>query len=124
MENNLICRNIICMDEDKEKGKYLFHFIKYDFLEQCFLEFLCEILEILLYILLPDEDFQCKPLRYVLREIFANCVVLPLFTMLSDPDYINQAIIWLVNNNFKFLIIFKSVFFSVYMMLLCQVKFF
>lgn len=61
------------------------------------LEFLCEIVEILLYILLPDEDFQCKPLRYVLREIFANCVILPLFNLVSDPDYINQVIIWLVS---------------------------
>ncbi|KAJ3654689.1 hypothetical protein Zmor_013862 [Zophobas morio] len=77
MESNLVCRDIVSMDVAKEK------------------EFLCEIVEILLYILLPDEDFQCKPLRYVLRELFANCVVQPLFTMLSDPDYINQAIIWL-----------------------------
>lgn len=60
-------------------------------------EFLCEIVEILLYILLPDEDFQCKPLRFVLREIFVNCVILPLFNLISDPDYINQVIIWLVS---------------------------
>jgi sorting nexin-13 len=77
MENNLVCRDVVSMDVAKEK------------------DFLSEIVEILLYILLPDEDFQCKPLRYVLREIFSNCVVQPLFTMLSDPDYINQAIIWL-----------------------------
>ncbi|EFA04766.2 sorting nexin-13 [Tribolium castaneum] len=77
MENYLVCRDVVSMDVAKEK------------------EFLCEIIEILLYILLPDEDFHCKPLRYVLREIFANCVIQPLFAMLSDPDYINQAIIWL-----------------------------
>ncbi|KAJ8952481.1 hypothetical protein NQ318_003276 [Aromia moschata] len=58
-------------------------------------EFLSELVEVLLYILLPHEDFQCKPLRFVLREIFANYVILPLFDLISDPDYINQTIIWL-----------------------------
>ncbi|XP_023020353.2 sorting nexin-13 [Leptinotarsa decemlineata] len=77
MENNLMCRDLICRNLESEK------------------EFLCELVEILLYILLPDEDFQCKPLRYVLREMFVNCVILPLFNLVSDPDYINQAIIWL-----------------------------
>ncbi|KAJ8917534.1 hypothetical protein NQ315_005583 [Exocentrus adspersus] len=77
MENNLICRDSICRNVENEK------------------EFLSEIVEILLYILLPDEDFQCKPLRFVLREIFVNGVILPLFNMISDPDYINQVIIWL-----------------------------
>lgn len=57
-------------------------------------------MEILLYILLPDEDFQCKPLRFILREIFVNCVILPLFNLISDPDYINQVIIWLVSGIF------------------------
>ncbi|KAG5894046.1 hypothetical protein JTB14_037890 [Gonioctena quinquepunctata] len=77
MENNRVCRDAICRNLESEK------------------EFLCELVEILLYILLPEEDFQCKPLRYVLREIFVNCVILPLFNLVSDPDYINQAIIWL-----------------------------
>ncbi|XP_017768744.1 PREDICTED: sorting nexin-13-like isoform X2 [Nicrophorus vespilloides] len=77
MENNAVCRDLICTDDEKEK------------------EFLSELVELLLYILLPDKDFQCKPLRFILRELFSNCVILPLFSMLSDPDYINQAILWL-----------------------------
>ncbi|XP_018577466.1 sorting nexin-13 isoform X2 [Anoplophora glabripennis] len=77
MENNLVCRDCICQSTENEK------------------EFLCEIVEILLYILLPDEDFQCRPLRFLLREIFVNCVILPLFNLIADPDYINQVIIWL-----------------------------
>ncbi|XP_022907033.2 sorting nexin-13-like [Onthophagus taurus] len=77
MEKNLVCRDSISINIDKEK------------------EFLCELMEILLYILLPDDDFQCKPIRFIIREIFANCVVYPVFTMISDPDYINQAIVWL-----------------------------
>nr|CAH7757697.1 unnamed protein product [Callosobruchus chinensis] len=77
MENNKLCRDVVCRNVSSEK------------------EFLSELMEVLLYILLPDEDFQCKPLRFVLREIWANCVILPLFNLVSDPDYINQAIIWL-----------------------------
>ncbi|KAJ8976214.1 hypothetical protein NQ317_008095 [Molorchus minor] len=77
MENNLVCREFVCRNFENEK------------------EFLSELIEVLLYILLPDEDFQCKPLRFVLREMFANCVILPLFNLISDPDYINQTIIWL-----------------------------
>jgi sorting nexin-13 len=103
MENNLVCRDVVSMDVAKEKGTYNFHLIQFSFIPNL-ADFLSEIVEILLYILLPDEDFQCKPLRYVLREIFSNCVVQPLFTMLSDPDYINQAIIWLVSLDFFFAI--------------------
>lgn len=32
----------------------------------------------------------------------ANSVILPLFVMLSDPDFINQAVIWLVTTLFFF----------------------
>ncbi|XP_028146274.2 sorting nexin-13 isoform X1 [Diabrotica virgifera virgifera] len=77
MEKDTVSRDSLCRNLDIEK------------------EFLCELTEIILYILLPDEDFQCKPLRYVLREIFVNGVILPLFNLIADPDYINQAMIWL-----------------------------
>ncbi|KAH1004594.1 sorting nexin-13 isoform X1 [Dendroctonus ponderosae] len=81
MEKNLISRLVVCTDVAKEK------------------EFLCEIMEVLLYILLPDEDFQCKPLRYLLRDIFSNGVILPLFNLVADPDYINQAMLWICLRN-------------------------
>lgn len=61
-----------------------------------FTEFLSELTEILLYLLLPDEDFQCKPVRYVLRELLASCIIRPLLNLISDPDYINQVVTWLV----------------------------
>lgn len=77
MENNVVCRDLLCMDIRFEK------------------DFLSELVELLLYILLPDEDFCCKPLRFILREIFSNCVLLPLISMISDPDYINQVIVWI-----------------------------
>lgn len=95
MEDNKICRDAVCTDIANEKGTNKiteFFYRYYNF----FSEFLSELVELLLYILLPDEDFQCRPLRFILRELMANSVILPLFIMLSDPDFINQAIIWLV----------------------------
>ncbi|XP_012252806.2 sorting nexin-13-like isoform X1 [Athalia rosae] len=77
MENNLICRDLVCTDESQE------------------LVFLSEISEILLFLLLPKEDFDCLSVRIILRELLVNVVMKPMLNLLSDPDYINQACIWL-----------------------------
>lgn len=97
MENKTVCRDSVCRNAEIQKGTSfnIVHTLISTNFEIS--DFVCEVIEILLYILLPEEDFQCKALRYVLREIFTNCVILPLFSLLSDPDYINQAIIWLVS---------------------------
>ncbi|KAL1512447.1 hypothetical protein ABEB36_002038 [Hypothenemus hampei] len=75
VEKNELCREGTCTNTTNEK------------------EFLLEMMEVMLYVLLPDEDFQCKPLRFVLRDIFCNAVILPLFDLITDPDYINQVMI-------------------------------
>ncbi|XP_076638982.1 sorting nexin-13 isoform X1 [Colletes latitarsis] len=77
MENNLICRDLVCSNTMQE------------------LEFLGEISEILLYLVLPKEDFDCLTVRFILRELLVNIVIRPLLDLFSDPDYINQACIWL-----------------------------
>ncbi|XP_012528442.2 sorting nexin-13 isoform X1 [Monomorium pharaonis] len=77
MENNLICRDLVCMNDTQE------------------LEFLGEISEILLYLVLPKADFDCLTVRFVLRELLVNVIIRPLLDLFSDPDYINQACIWL-----------------------------
>lgn len=61
------------------------------------LEFLGEISEILLYLVLPKEDFDCLTVRFILRELLVNVIIRPLLDLFSDPDYINQACIWLVS---------------------------
>lgn len=38
-----------------------------------------------------------KTLRVVLQEVLACGVLLPLINQLSDPDYINQFVIWMVS---------------------------
>jgi len=62
-------------------------------------EYLQDVSEVLLFLLLPVDDFHCKPLRFLLRELLVSTVALPLFGLISDPDYINQIIIWLVSSD-------------------------
>nr|CAD7577198.1 unnamed protein product [Timema californicum] len=77
MEDNLLCRDLVCTEIDNGR------------------QYMQDLGEILLYLLLPVEDFHCKPLRFLLRELLVSVVVLPLFGLFSDPDYLNQIIIWL-----------------------------
>ncbi len=59
--------------------------------------YLQHIAEAVLYKLFPESDFNCKPLRFLVREILTEVILLPLLSMVSDPDYVNQTILWLVS---------------------------
>uniref|UniRef100_A0A8C3J1H4 Sorting nexin 13 n=1 Tax=Calidris pygmaea TaxID=425635 RepID=A0A8C3J1H4_9CHAR len=61
--------------------------------------FLRDLCEVLLYILLPPGDFQNKIMRYFVREILSRGILLPLINQLSDPDYINQYVIWMIRDS-------------------------
>ncbi|XP_068670390.1 sorting nexin-13-like isoform X2 [Montipora foliosa] len=76
-----ICREQICLSEGKEK------------------DYLSDISEVLLYLLLPPEDFHNKPFRYFFREMIATCVLFPMVSMICDADYINQTIAWLCEDS-------------------------
>ena len=58
-----------------------------------------DVSEILLYIVLPETDFHCKPLVYLLRETMVQGIFLPTFRLYSNPDYLNQYICWLISDN-------------------------
>uniref|UniRef100_A0A1B6BYU1 Sorting nexin-13 n=1 Tax=Clastoptera arizonana TaxID=38151 RepID=A0A1B6BYU1_9HEMI len=77
MEENQLCRDHICLDSKNEKV------------------FLQEISQIILFLLTPEEDFHCSSVRFFIRELLVNSIFLPLVNLFSDPDYINQIIIWL-----------------------------
>ncbi|XP_077347397.1 sorting nexin-13 isoform X4 [Lithobates pipiens] len=77
----LVCRDLICTSSKDEEG---------------FLKDLCEVL---LYLLLPPGDFQNKIMRYFVREILSRGIILPLINLISDPDYINQYIIWMIRDS-------------------------
>eukprot|EP00111_Clytia_hemisphaerica_P023389 TCONS_00068881-protein len=72
-----VTRRTICLDGEGEQ------------------QYLQDISEVLLYLLLPAEDFQNKTVRFFLREIIATSVLLPTVNMICDPDYVNQTISWL-----------------------------
>ncbi|GFR95029.1 sorting nexin-13 [Elysia marginata] len=76
MENDM-CRDLVCTDPDVER------------------QYLQDLSEVLLFLLLPPEDFHNKPFRYIVREVLVNGIFLPTVDLLSDPDYINQYIAWL-----------------------------
>ncbi len=59
------------------------------------LNYLQSISDILLFLLLPEEDFIAIPLRSLAREILVNTVLKPTLDLLSDPDFINQTLVWL-----------------------------
>ncbi|KAJ6666576.1 hypothetical protein lerEdw1_020299 [Lerista edwardsae] len=76
-----ICRDLVCTSPKDEEG------------------FLRDLCEVLLNLLLPPGDFQNKIMRYFVREILAQGILLPLINQLSDPDYINQYVIWMIRDS-------------------------
>uniref|UniRef100_A0A8D8TS08 Sorting nexin-13 n=1 Tax=Cacopsylla melanoneura TaxID=428564 RepID=A0A8D8TS08_9HEMI len=80
LERNAQCRDQICMDCNQEKY-YLQH-----------------LAEVVLYLVVPSEEFHCLVLRYLLRDILVNTVLVPIINLLSDPDYVNLTILWLCDD--------------------------
>ncbi|KAI1902512.1 hypothetical protein AGOR_G00045520 [Albula goreensis] len=76
-----ICRDVICTSAREEES------------------FLRDLCEVLLYLLLPPGDFHNKNMRYFVREVLARGVLQPLISQLSDPDYINQLVIWMLRES-------------------------
>lgn len=60
-------------------------------------EWLRDVCEAFLYHVIPESDFKCQTIRILIREIIASKILLTTINMLSNPDYVNQLIIWLVN---------------------------
>ena len=59
--------------------------------------YLHDLADALMYLVAAGEDFRCRPLRFLLREVLVRRVVLPVVDQLSDPDFINQFILWLLD---------------------------
>ena len=57
--------------------------------------YLQNLAEILLFLLMPEMDFAASPLRLLLREIVANSILKPALDLVSEPDFINQTLVWL-----------------------------
>ncbi|KAG7307156.1 hypothetical protein JYU34_007303 [Plutella xylostella] len=75
VENKQICRDIFCLDPDKEYA------------------LLSEVSQAVLYLVAPEEAWNCHALKLLLTELLSAVVLKPLVNLLSDPDNINRAII-------------------------------
>ncbi|XP_064455979.1 sorting nexin-13-like isoform X2 [Ornithodoros turicata] len=80
MERSL-CRDLVCISKERE------------------IEYLQQVGDVLLYLLLPPDDFHNKVMRIFVRELLVNTVLLPVINLVSDPDYINQTIVWMCRNS-------------------------
>ncbi|KAJ8313916.1 hypothetical protein KUTeg_008477 [Tegillarca granosa] len=76
MEGNM-CRDLVSLSKE----------------EEC--QYLRDLSEALLFLLLPTEDFHNKTFRFMIREVLVNGIFLPTVDLVSDPDYINQYLSWL-----------------------------
>lgn len=61
-------------------------------------DYLRDLSDVLMYLLLPEAGFDCKPLRFLLREFLVNKVLLPFVESVSDPDSVNQNIMYLLGD--------------------------
>nr|CAB3266454.1 sorting nexin-13 [Phallusia mammillata] len=84
-------------DNEVSLEKICRELVSCDVKKQC--EYLQDVCEVLLYLLLPEDDFHCRPLKYLLREIMVQGIFLPMFKLYSDPDYLNLYVNWLVSDN-------------------------
>ncbi|KAH9644071.1 hypothetical protein HF086_009784 [Spodoptera exigua] len=75
IENRQLCRDIYCMDPEKEY------------------ELLCEVSEAVLYLVAPEEAWRCHALKLILIELLSAVVLRPMINLLSDPDNINRTIL-------------------------------
>ncbi|GMR47497.1 hypothetical protein PMAYCL1PPCAC_17692 [Pristionchus mayeri] len=59
--------------------------------------YLHDLVDILLYLLMPPEDFHCRPLRFLTREVLVKRIITPTLDHLSDPCNVNQLLVWLLS---------------------------
>lgn len=50
-----------------------------------------------MFLTVAGEDFRCRPLRFLLREVFVCRLLAPLVDTLTDPDFVNHFIVCLVS---------------------------
>ena len=65
-----------------------------------FAEYLQEVVEALLFYLLPEAEFDQTMFRFLVREVLVHGVIAPTIDKICDPDYMNQNIIWMVSHRY------------------------
>lgn len=75
-----VCRDLVCTEASSE------------------LRYLQDLTDLLLYLLLPQQDFQAGPVRSLVREVVACSLLQPLLHHFSNPDQLNQTLVWLLRD--------------------------
>lgn len=78
MEKTL-CRDLLCTTPHYENA------------------YLHDVVDIVLYLIMPPEDFRCRPLRFLLREVIVQRLIIPLLDHFSEADEMNQILVWLLS---------------------------
>lgn len=50
-----------------------------------------------MYLLLSPEIYACNPIGVLAQDLVVHYVLMPVLNLLSDPDFVNQYIVWLVS---------------------------
>ena len=50
-----------------------------------------------LYLLLPSETYGCNPVGSLAQDLLVHYVLIPVLNLFSEPDFVNQYIVWLVS---------------------------
>jgi len=77
MNNQKLCHKKVCMDPEHEK------------------EQLKMLTDLFLLLVGSKEEINSRPVLLLSSQILVSVIVIPILNLLSDPDYINQCIIWL-----------------------------
>lgn len=59
--------------------------------------YLHDLVDIILYLLMPSEDFRCRPLRFLVREVIVKRIMIPILDHFADPNNMNQLLVWLLS---------------------------
>lgn len=77
--------------------------------------------DLFLFLVGSKNEINCRPVQLLSSQILVSVIVIPILNLLSDPDYINQCIIWLVNRLSYLLISIRETYWR-YFNVSCSVK--
>jgi hypothetical protein len=62
-----------------------------------YIDYFQGISETILYLLLPGEIYGCTAVGSLAQDLLVNYILIPVLNLFSEPDFVNQYVIWLVS---------------------------
>lgn len=60
-------------------------------------DYLNGIMEGIMYLLISPEIYGCNAVGVLAQDLVVQYVLIPVLNLISDPDFVNQYIVWLVS---------------------------